>query len=261
VHVLPNGNANFKWDSICTSRPVYFYNLSNEHGSVQVNYNWTFNNGGPGSILKDPLPVIYNTVGQTDVTLVLTALGCENDPDSITRKVQVNVQKPGITYPTITVPQGSSQFVHVRDSVGTIFNWRPQLQLSRYDARYTEFFAVDDVKYLIDISDIHTCVTIDTMQILVLKKPGYYLPTAFTPNGDGLNDDVQPYLIGMKGLKSFSVFNRWGNLVFYTTTYNKKWDGKFQGVDQNPGVYVWILEFFDSNNKKVMEKGTITLIR
>jgi gliding motility-associated-like protein len=261
VHVLPNVNANFTWDSICTSRPAYFYNLSLENGSVQVNYNWTFNNGGPGSTLKDPLPVIYTIVGKTDVTLILTALGCENDPDTITKQITCNVQQPGIRYRDVTVPQGSSQFIHVRDSIGNIFNWRPQLQLSRYDARYTEFFAVDDVKYMIDISDIHTCVTIDTMQMLVLKKPGFYLPTAFTPNGDGLNDEVQPYLIGMKGLKSFSVFNRWGNLIFYTTTYGKKWNGKFQGVEQNPGVYVWILEFYNSDNKKVTERGTITLIR
>ncbi len=261
VHVVPNGDANFKWDSICTNRPVYFYNLSNEHASVQVNYNWTFNNGGPGSTIKNPLPVIYNTIGQKDVTLILTALGCENDPDSITRRVQVNIQKPGTTYRTITVPQGSTQFIHARDSIGYYFNWRPQMQLSNYNTRYTEFNAVNDVKYQVDISDIHTCVTTDTIQMLVLKKPGYYLPTAFTPNGDGLNDEVQPYLVGMKGLISFSVFNRWGNMIFHTTTYGKTWNGKFQGVDQDPGVYVWILEFFNSDNKKVVEKGTITLIR
>jgi gliding motility-associated-like protein len=261
VHVLPNGNANFKWDSICTNRPVYFYNLSNEHGSIRVNYSWNFNNGGPGSLIKNPLPVIYDTVGQKDVTLILTALGCENDPDTVIKKVQVNIQKPGTTYRTITVPQGSSQFIHARDSVGYFFNWRPQTQLSNYNAQYTEFRAVDDVKYMVDISDLHTCVTTDTLQILVLKKPGFYLPTAFTPNGDGLNDVVQPYLIGMKGLKSFSVFNRWGNLVFYTTRYGETWNGKFQGVDQNPGVFVWILEFYNSDNKKVTEKGTITLIR
>jgi gliding motility-associated-like protein len=262
VHVLTNGNANFKWDSICTNRPVYFYNQSDEHGSALVKYNWNFNNGGPGSTLKNPLAVLYNTTGQTDVTLILTALGCENYPDSITRKVQVNVQKPGISYTTITVPQGSSQYIHVRDSIGTIYNWRPQLQLSRYDARYTEFSATgNDVQYLIDISDIHTCVTIDTMLIQVLKKPGFYLPTAFTPNGDGLNDEVQPYLIGMKGLVSFSVFNRWGKLIFRTTTYNKGWNGKFQGVEQAPGVYVWIVEYYNSGSKKVTEKGTVTLIR
>ncbi|HWR34174.1 MAG TPA: gliding motility-associated C-terminal domain-containing protein [Chitinophagaceae bacterium] len=262
VHVLPNGAADFKWDSICTNRPVTFYNLSNEKGSAQVNYNWNFNNGGPGSNIKNPLPVVYNTVGQSDVTLILTALGCENYPDSISKKVQVNMQKPGTTYRSITVPQGSSQFIHARDSIGNIYRWRPQVQLSKYDTRYTEFFATgNDVQYFIDISDIHTCVTTDTIIMLILKKPGFYLPTAFTPNGDGLNDVVRPYLVGMKGLKSFSVFNRWGNRIFYSVTYGQGWDGRYNGVTQNTGVYVWILEFYDENNKVRVEKGTITLIR
>ncbi|MBL0131070.1 MAG: gliding motility-associated C-terminal domain-containing protein [Chitinophagaceae bacterium] len=159
------------------------------------------------------------------------------------------------------MPQGSSQFIHARDSIGYFFNWRPQTQLSNYNTQYTKFNAVDDVKYLIDISDIHTCVTIDTIQMLVLKKPGYYLPTAFTPNGDGLNDVVRPYLVGMKSLKSFSVFNRWGNLIFYSKTYGEGWDGKYKGVVQDPGVYVWILEFINSSDSKVTEKGHITIIR
>ena len=207
------------------------------------------------------MPVIYNSIGQTNVTLALTALGCENFPVSITKKVQINAQKPGTTYRSITVPQGSSQFIHARDSIGYFFNWRPQTQLSNYNTQYTKFNAVDDVKYLIDISDIHTCVTIDTIQMLVLKKPGYYLPTAFTPNGDGLNDVVRPYLVGMKSLKSFSVFNRWGNLIFYSKTYGEGWDGKYKGVVQDPGVYVWILEFINSSDSKVTEKGHITIIR
>ena len=262
VYVLPNGKANFKWDSICTNRPVMFYNLSNEKGSTLVKYNWSFNNGGPVSQIKNPLPVVYTTAGQMDVTLTLTALGCENYADSIIKRVQVNVQKPGITYRTITVPQGSSQYIHVRDTIGTIYNWRPAIQLKSYDTRYTEFYATaDDVKYLIDISDIHTCVTTDTMQMLVLKKPGFYLPTAFTPNGDGLNDVARPYLIGMKGLKSFSVYDRWGSRIFYTTIYGAGWNGKINGIEQGNGVFIWILEFYDSNNKPRTEKGSITLIR
>jgi gliding motility-associated-like protein len=150
----------------------------------------------------------------------------------------------------------------VRDSIGNIYNWRPPVQLSSYTTQYTEFFATgDDVLYHIDITDKHTCVTTDTMQMLVLKKPGFYLPTAFTPNGDGLNDLARPYLIGMKGLKNFSIFNRTGQLLYYTQTYGQGWDGKFRGTDQATGVFVWVLEFYDSNNKVVMEKGTITLIR
>jgi gliding motility-associated-like protein len=99
------------------------------------------------------------------------------------------------------------------------------------------------------------------MQIFVLKKPGYYLPTAFTPNGDGLNDVVRPYVIGMKGLKSFSIYNRGGNLIFHTTKTGEGWDGTYKGEKQVPAVYVWILEYFDSDNKVVLAKGALTLIR
>lgn len=97
--------------------------------------------------------------------------------------------------------------------------------MSNYYTRFAEFTAINDVLYTITITDPHTCITVDTLQMLVLKKPGYYLPTAFTPNGDGLNDIVRPYLVGMKSLKSFSIFNRWGNLIFYSTR-REGWDGK-----------------------------------
>ncbi|MEK7225484.1 MAG: PKD domain-containing protein, partial [Bacteroidota bacterium] len=261
VHVMPNGKADFRWDSICVNRPSLFYNQSSENGSPQVSYNWNFNNGGPGSTIKDPLPVIFTNPGNTPVVLTITALGCENYPDSVTKIVQCNVSNAGIRYKDITVPEGSKMFIHARDSIGVYFQWMPMTQLSNYNSRFTEFTAVNDVMYQIKISNKFTCVTVDTLQMLVLKQPGFYLPTAFTPNGDGLNDVAKPYLVGMKGLKSFSVFNRWGNRIFYTTTYGKGWDGRYEGETQNSGVYVWILEFYDADNKVRLEKGTITLIR
>ena len=262
VHVLPNGIPNFSWDSICVSRPISFYNLSNEKGSVLVKYNWDFANGGPGSVLKDPPQVVYTSAGKADVTLKLVALGCESDTQIIVKTVQINKQAAGVRYRDITVPQGSSKFLHVRDTIGKTYLWRPPIQLSNYYTQYTEFFATtNDVEYKIDISDVHTCITTDTIQILILRKPGYYLPTAFTPNGDGLNDVVKPYLVSMKSLKSFSVYNRWGNLVFYSVKEGEGWDGKVKGVEQNAGVYIWILEFINSDDKKVMEKGHITIIR
>lgn len=262
INMFPNGTPNFTWDSICINRPMLFTNLSQENGSPLVNYNWTFNDGGPGSSVKDPPPVTYTTPGRVDVTLQQINLGCENDPKSVTQSVLVNKPADGIRYRDLTVPLGSSQFIHVRGDIGDIYNWRPAIQLSSYTTRYTEFFAVsDDVKYLIDITDEHTCVTTDTMQVYILKKPGYYLPTAFTPNGDGLNDVVRPYLVGMKSLKSFSIFNRWGNLIFNSTTEGEGWNGKFRGEPQPNGVYVWVLQYIDASDKLVVAKGTITLIR
>jgi gliding motility-associated-like protein len=262
VHVLPNAAPDFTWDSICVNRPVSFTNLTNEHGSTKTDYTWNFQNGGPGASIKNPPPVNYITPGNADVTLQLISLGCENDPKSITKTVQVNRQHTPVRYRDITVPQGASHFIHVRDTVGNIYSWIPRLQLSKYDAQYTEFFATgNDVRYLVNITDIHTCVTTDTVLMQVLKKPGYYLPTGFTPNGDGLNDVARPYLVGMKGLKSFSVFNRWGQLVFFTNKEGEGWTGKNNGEDLDTGVYIWMLEFYNNDNKLITEKGTITLIR
>ncbi len=262
VYVMPNGIPDFTWDSICLNRPVQFQNLSNENASPAVNYTWTFNNGGPGSNVKDPPLVTYTSTGKIDVILEMTTLGCETDPKSITKQVQVNDSKAGVRYRTITVPEGSTRYIHVRDTIGDNYLWKPPVQLSSYTTQYTEFIATgNDVEYLIDITDLHTCVTTDTILMQILKKPGFYLPTAFTPNGDGLNDVVRPYLVGMQSLKSFSIFNRWGNLLFRSTTYGEGWDGKFRGVDQDPGVYVWILEFINNDGARVTEKGTITIIR
>jgi gliding motility-associated-like protein len=262
VHVLPNGIPDFTWDSICVNRPVLFTNLSNENGSPLSNYRWDFKNGDPVYTVKKPAPVIYSAPGKADVTLEITNLGCENDPRTITKQVQLNRQHIPISYRSVTVPQGSSHFVHIRDSVGNVYNWKPALQLSRYNAQYTEFFATgNDVQYLIDITDSHTCVTTDTLLMQVLKKPGYYLPTGFTPNGDGLNDVARPYLVGQKALRNFSVFSRWGQLVFYTTKEGEGWNGKYNGENLDTGVYVWMLEFYNNNNQLITEKGTITIIR
>ena len=174
----------------------------------------------------------------------------------------MNPQHTPVRYHTFTIPEGASKFIHVRDSVGKQYTWTPRVQLSAYDQQYTEFIATgSDVEYLIKITDQHTCVTVDTMLLQVLKKKGYYLPTGFTPNGDGLNDVVRPYLVGMKGLKNFSVFNRWGNLVFQTNREGEGWNGKLNGEDLDSGVYIWMLEFYDADNRVVNAKGTVTLIR
>ena len=87
------------------------------------------------------------------------------------------------------------------------------------------------------------------------------MPTAFTPNRDGLNDLLIPYLVGMKSLNRFSIYNRWGNPVFTTSTMGKGWDGKYNGVDQPVGVYVWMIEYTTFDNITKAEKGIVTIVR
>ena len=87
------------------------------------------------------------------------------------------------------------------------------------------------------------------------------IPSAFTPNGDGLNDIFRP--IGMKYQKlvSFSIYNRWGQQIFYTANKEQGWDGTFNGVLQDLGTYQYMIIVALDNGDNRMFKGTVTLIR
>ena len=88
-----------------------------------------------------------------------------------------------------------------------------------------------------------------------------YVPDYFTPNGDGKNDILFPFLVGVTHFKSFRVWNKWGELVFQTSTSSKGWDGIFRGVPQPLGSYLWIAEGLDIYGKPIQRNGTVLLIR
>lgn len=91
--------------------------------------------------------------------------------------------------------------------------------------------------------------------------PQIFVPTAFTPNNDGLNDTFKPFIPGVV-LKAFRVFNRFGKVIFETSDSNASWDGTFNGVPQNPGTYVWQATGTGRDGSAIKpQKGTVTLIR
>jgi hypothetical protein len=99
-------------------------------------------------------------------------------------------------------------------------------------------------------------------------NPQIFVPTAFTPNGDGVNDLFRPVGVGIKSIEYFRVYNRWGELVFSTTVNGRGWDGKIQGWDgkisgtpQATNTFVWIVKGTDYLNKPFLKKGAVTLIR
>lgn len=87
-----------------------------------------------------------------------------------------------------------------------------------------------------------------------------YIPTAFTPNGDGKNDLFRIPTGTTFSLKEFSVFDRWGNRVFVTQNISAGWDGKFKGKQEPTGIYVYTIEG-SSGGKPVQIKGTVALLR
>jgi gliding motility-associated-like protein len=91
--------------------------------------------------------------------------------------------------------------------------------------------------------------------------PDIQVPTAFSPNGDGHNDGLDVFTIGLEKLNFFRIFNRWGQLLYETTDPNKKWDGRYLTVKQPTESYVWIAEGVDQMGKVIRRRGQFILIR
>jgi gliding motility-associated-like protein len=122
--------------------------------------------------------------------------------------------------------------------------------------------AIDTFRYFLTVTK-EGCSATDDILVKVFKTPpSIFVPSAFTPDGDGLNDRIRPIIVGMKTLDYFRIFNRWGQLV-YESNYTKLlgWDGNIDGTPQKSEVYVYTAQATDFNNKVVVVKGTILLIR
>lgn len=99
------------------------------------------------------------------------------------------------------------------------------------------------------------------INISVVDKSFFTIPTGFTPNGDGLNDRLNVRVAGFITLSNFSIYNKWGELVFETSKLNTGWDGFYKGVLQNTGSFIWLAAGKDINGNSIKDRGSFTLIR
>lgn len=139
-------------------------------------------------------------------------------------------------------------------STGNLKDPLPQSYQVRPDSYYA------NVKLLVVNS--YGCKDSTYRYVQVINNCYIAVPTAFTPNGDGLNDYLYPLNAYKAKNLSFSVYNRFGQRIFYTTDWTNKWDGTFKGQGVDPGTYVWILRYFNPDTKRnVEQKGSTVLIR
>ncbi len=118
-----------------------------------------------------------------------------------------------------------------------------------------------EIMYNVTASTANGCVGLDNIKIKTFKGPDIYVPNAFSPNNDKLNDLLKPILIGMKSLHYFTIYNRYGQVLFTTSTENAGWDGSFNGKLQAMGGYVWIAEAVDYKGNIIQRKGVTLLVQ
>ena len=119
--------------------------------------------------------------------------------------------------------------------------------------------------YSIQVINENGCVAEDMIQVRVSKDRLIFIPNVFTPNNDGTNDIF--FIFGGKGvkeIKKFRVFNRWGEVMYELNNFqhnepNLGWDGTFRGDALNPAVFVYLAEVEFIDGRIELYKGDVTL--
>jgi gliding motility-associated-like protein len=101
----------------------------------------------------------------------------------------------------------------------------------------------------------------DSIEIFELCDYPLYMPNAFTPNGDGVNDVFRVPALNKNNLVRLTVYNRWGQVYFQTKNPAQGWNGRFKQQEAEGGVYIYYLEMSGLSGHRLVEKGTIMLIR
>jgi gliding motility-associated-like protein len=252
VNVVPYPEAKAGNDTIVCFPTSYQLNASG--GSI---YSWS-----PAIFLNDsqiPNPVTSPQESVRYVVEVKDVLGCPKPTyDSVVIMVEKLVADAGPRDTSIV----TNQPLQLNGTGAEFYLWSPPTGLNNPNISNPVAILANGQRYILQVTSTAGCTAIDTIDVNVYKvKPDFYVPDAFTPNGDGLNDVFKPILIGMKSLKFFKVYNRLGQVVFSTNVQRKGWDGTINGNPQDAGVFVWMAEGEDYLGKIIFKKGTVTLIR
>ncbi len=222
-------------------------------------YSWS-----PTTFLSNPNianPLVIQPTTNTMYTVTVTdTLGCTKAiKDSVLVIViqQLHVDAgPNDT----SVVEGQTLALHATGA--DTYVWSPGTWLSGATTADPVSSPDDNIKYYLVGTDMHGCIGTDSINVRLYRlEADMYVPTAFTPNGDGDNDVIRPILLGMKALVYFKVYNRYGELMFYTNEKDKGWNGIYKGKPQDPATFVWMAEGVTFKGVHRTKQGYVVLIR
>lgn len=225
-------------------------------------WDWQF--GNAASSQQNPV-YIFPGFGQQQVSLHVSNGTC-SDSSQVTFNLD-NELKADFTAPASLCPQDAATFKDT--SIGKIISWNWDFgNGNTYDLQnppvqvYQPTNSDKDYPVRLIVQNDRNCADTATKPIKILYNCFIGVATAFTPNGDGLNDYLYPINAFKARNLNFRIYNRFGQLVFATTDFTRKWDGTYKGIKQQTGTYVWTLQYTNTDTGKPFSlKGTTVLIR
>jgi gliding motility-associated-like protein len=258
------------WDG-CYPVKVNFTNNTNP--AIVGTVEWDFGNGQTSTI-SPSIEIDYNTPGIYDVYLKVTSpFGCESDT-TINSMIHI-YDYPIANFSAIPQPTNVSNtlitFENLSSLDAIIWDWNfgiiepGYINTSNMESpsnKYPDQYG-DTYEVMLAVENSDGCTDTIVKEIVIDNLYSVYVPTSFTPNGDGINDKFKPSGEQIDPDKyEFRVFNRWGNLVFFTVEIDIAWDGRdAEGNIVEQGVYTWTVRTRNANNgDKHFYKGHIMII-
>lgn len=205
-------------------------------------------------------------LGEGRYTLSLRdANGCRADTTAQLRASEI---------PIIGIPDNyqlrlgySLQLSPALNIVPKTVQWTPKEGLSCANCLQPEAIPAQNTVYTLSVTSVDDCVTTDSVAVTILKYRPFFVPNAFSPNGDGSNDAFTVFAgPALKRLKSLRVYSRWGELIFERLDLPASdpsfgWDGRFKGETLQEGVFVWSAELEYVDGVTEFAKGEVQILQ
>jgi len=189
----------------------------------------------------------------------------------LTDTFRINVTQPIIVFAgndtSVVANQPLQLNATVNEPTANQFNWTPATSLNFTTipnpvATFTADQVGGTITYVVRATNSFGCYGQDTITVKLFKTgTEIFVPSAFTPDGDGRNDVLRPVCVGIRELNYFRVYNRWGELVFSSSEIGRGWDGTIKGQPQPTANFVYIVQGVDYTGKVIFKKGNVMLIR
>jgi gliding motility-associated-like protein len=245
--------------------------------------------GGVGTMLSDyqymvdnngillPINVPAEIFGDGDHTVEVF------DPNGCSTVIIVNINQPEeirVTFPSnvVTVELGdtSRQLQPIITPLSTqvaSYAWTPATYLSDPGVRNPFVRPLESLTYQLTVVDINGCEGFGSVFVELDARRNLYIPNAFSPNGDGVNDEFRIYPCnGVTRITAVNIFDRWGNQVYQSDLIDVSgsafcagglvlWDGRARGKEENIGVFVYVIEAEFLDNVRLVYRGDVTIVK
>lgn len=250
--IKPKPLVSFSFANGCVKDTIRFSATANTPINAWI---WNY---GDGSIGATPQTnYVYGVAGTYPVTLLAKdTAGCFSD--TLKRDIIISGTNASAG---VDVVAASGQPVQLQASGGVLYLWTPATGLSNPTIANPIATLGQTTTYTVTAFTAQGCASSDQVTVYVYKGPDIYVPNAFSPNGDGRNDVFRAIPVGITQFESLSVFNRYGQKIFFTSNASFGWDGTWQNKKQGQGTYVWMVSGIDFNGQRIFKKGTVLLIR